>query len=312
MKRGEATMVPPAQPDSYYGRPVIKAPVWKPEIPWYLFVGGLAGASTMLAWASEVSGNRRLGRNARLIALAGGAGSPVLLITDLGVPARFFNMLRVFKISSPMNFGSWILAGTGTTAAIVIAHETVGPFDRLNRLARGLSAAFGLPLATYTAALLSNTAVPVWHEARRELPFVFAGNSGASAGAAAMIVTPCRDAGPARRLAVLGVVAEGTAMQLMRRRLGELGEPYETGEAGRFAKFAKSCSVAGGLVTALAGRRRGGAVAGGALILAGAVCERWMIFKAGFQSAAEPKYTVAPQRERLERRSQGRPSERGI
>ena len=299
MKLAEATMVPPAQPDSYYGRPVIKAPVWKPEIPWYLFAGGLAGASATLAWMSDASGNRRLGRNAGLIALSAGAGSPLLLISDLGVPARFFNMLRVFKISSPMNLGSWILAATGTTTGIATAHETFGLFARLGPLARGLSAVFGLPLATYTAALLSNTAVPVWHEGRRELPFVFAGTSAASAGAAAMIVTPTRDARPARRLAVLGILAEGAAMQLMERRLGEIGEPYRTGEAGRFAKLAKGLSVAGAMVTAVRGGRRGGAVAGGGLILAGAVCERWAIFKAGFQSAADPKYTVRPQRARL-------------
>jgi hypothetical protein len=299
MKLREAETVPPAQPESYYGRPVIKSPVWKPEVPFYLFVGGMAGASTMLAWVSEVSGNRRLGRNAGLVALAAGSTGPVLLISDLGVPARFFNMLRVFKISSPMNVGSWILAGTGTTTAIATAHETVGLFGRIGPVARGLSAAFGLPLATYTAALLSNTAVPVWHEGRRELPFVFAGTSAATAGAAAMIVTPVRDAGPARRLAVLGVLGEGASMQLMLRRLGELAEPYKTGEAGRFAKLAQRLSVAGALVAAVGGGRRGGAIAGGGLVLAGAACGRWAVFKAGFQSAADPKYTVGPQRARL-------------
>jgi hypothetical protein len=300
MRRGEATMVPAAEPRSYYGRPVLKAPVWEPEIPWYLFIGGLTGASTMLAWVADVSGDRRLGRNAGLIALAGGTASPVLLIADLGVPARFYKMMRVFKVTSPMNLGSWILAATGTTAAVATAHETLGPFGRVGRLARGLSALFGLPLATYTAALLSDTAVPVWHEARRELPFVFAATSAASAGAAAAIVTPARDAGPARRLAVLGVLAGGASLQLMERRLGELGEPYKEGAAGRFAKLAKVLPLAGALVMAARGRRRPGAVAGGSLILAGAVCERWAIFKAGFQSARDPKYTVGPQRARLE------------
>ena len=46
-------MVPRAEPeryDSYYGRPVIKAPVWKtPDVPLYLFLGGLAGGSSLLA-----------------------------------------------------------------------------------------------------------------------------------------------------------------------------------------------------------------------------------------------------------------------
>jgi len=302
----EAAMVPKAEARSYYGRPVIKPPVWKPEIPWYLFLGGLAGASAPLAWAADVTGNRRLGRNAGMICLAAGSASPVLLITDLGVPARFFNMMRVFKVTSPMNVGSWILAGTGTTAAIATAHERFGMFDRLGRVARGLSALFGLPLATYTAALLSNTAVPAWHEARRELPFVFAGSAGASAGAAAAIVTPPADAGPARRLAVLGVLVEVASARLMEHRLGELAEPYREGDAGMYSKLAKGLSAAGAAVMVARGGRRSGAVAGSAMIIAGSVCERWSVFKAGVGSATDPRYTVGPQRARLEARLETR------
>jgi hypothetical protein len=293
-------MVPRAEPRSYYGRPVIKAPVWKPEVPWYLFLGGLTGASAALAFAADVSGNRRLGRNAGLICLAAGTGSPVLLITDLGVPARFFNMMRVFKVTSPMNIGSWILLATGGTAAIATVHERFGMFPRGGRLARALSALFGLPLATYTAALLSNTAVPAWHEARRELPLVFAGSAAASAGAAAAIATPVSDAGPARRAAVLGVAVELASAQLMEHRLGELGEPYRQGEAGVYSKLAKGFSLAGAALVAARGRRRGRAIGGGAMILAGSVFERWAIFKAGFQSADDPKYTVGPQRARAD------------
>lgn len=299
-------MVPAAKPRSYYGRPVIKEPVWKPEIPWYLFVGGLTGASAMLAWTAGVTGNRTLARNAGLICLAGGTASPVLLISDLGVPARFFNMMRVFKVTSPMNIGSWILAGTGTTAAIATAHEVFGMFGPFGRLARGLSALLGLPLATYTAALLSNTAVPAWHEARRELPFVFAGSAAASAGAAAAVVTPADQAGPARRVAVGGVIVSATAFELMQRRLGPLAEPYETADAGTYTKLAKGLTTAGAVVTVVRGRGRSGAVAGGAMTLAGAICERWAIFKAGVQSAGDPKYTVDPQRKRVAERSDER------
>jgi polysulfide reductase-like protein len=295
-------MVPKAEPRSYYGRPVIKPPVWKPEVPWYLFLGGLTGASATLAWAADVSGNRDLGRNAGLIALAGGTASPVLLITDLGVPARFFNMLRVFKITSPMNVGSWILAATGASAALATAHELTGALPRLGRTGRALSALLGLPLATYTAALLSNTAVPAWHEARRELPFAFAGSAGASAGAAAMIVTPPGAAGPARRLAVAGVLLEGASMQIMQHRLGDLAQPYHEGAGGRYARIAKALSVAGAAVIAGHGRSRTSAALGGALVLAGSACTRWAVFKAGDASARDPRYTVGPQRARqLER-----------
>ena len=126
-----AEMVPRAEPRSYYGRPLIKAPVWKPEIPIYLFMGGLTGASAMLAWVADVTGNRRLGRNAGIITLAAGTASPVLLIRDLGRSARFFNMLRVFKVTSPMSVGTWVLAATDGAAATATAHERFGLLPRL-------------------------------------------------------------------------------------------------------------------------------------------------------------------------------------
>jgi hypothetical protein len=276
----EGATVPRAEWHSYYGRPVLKPPVWKPEIPFYLFSGGLGGASAGLAFLADASGNEELGRRAWAIALGGVAASPVLLISDLGVSSRFFNMLRLFKVTSPMSVGSWLLLASGgaTTAAAADAWTAVVPVP-FGRVARAAAAALGLPLATYTAALLSNTAVPVWHEARGLLPFVFAGSAAASAGAAA-------------------TTAGLTAME---HRLGELGEPYREGAAGTLKRAAEALTASGAAVVAGLGRRRAGAVAGGALLLAGAVCERWSIFRAGFQSAADPKYTVDPQRARLGR-----------
>jgi hypothetical protein len=144
--------------------------------------------------------------------------------------------------------------------------------------------------------------VPAWHEGRRELPFVFAGSAGASAGAAAAIVTPPADAGPARRLAVLGVLVEIASVQLMEHRLGDLAEPYRKGEAAAYSKLAKGLSATGAAVMAARGGRRTGALAGSAMILAGSVCERWSVFKAGVGSARDPRYTVGPQRARLEER----------
>ena len=48
--------------------------------------------------------------------------------------------------------------------------------------------------------------------------------------------------------------------------------------------------------------RGAAALAGGAATLAGAACELWAIFRAGFESARDPKYTVLPQRRRVEER----------
>ena len=100
-------------PLSYYGKPIIKEPVWKPEIPAYFFVGGLAGASAALSAAARLAGNEELARRSLFVAAAGVTASPYLLIKDLGRPARFYNMMRVFKVTSPMSVGTWIVSASG-------------------------------------------------------------------------------------------------------------------------------------------------------------------------------------------------------
>ena len=82
----ELRMVERVEPQSYYGRPVIKPPVWKPQVPWYFFTGGLTGAASTFAFAAEVAGHERLARRSWNVAMAAVTASPVLLITDLGRP----------------------------------------------------------------------------------------------------------------------------------------------------------------------------------------------------------------------------------
>ena len=302
--RGWVEPVPEGEARSYYGRPVIKEPTWTWEVPWYLFAGGMAGASSLLSFAARAGGNEALGRRALLVALGGATVSPVLLLMDLGRPARFYEMLRVFKPTSPMSLGTWILSAFGATTGAAVAGDLLGAFPRAARAARVASAVLGPALSTYTAVLISDTSVPVWHGARRELPFVFAASSVASAGAAAAMLSPPGEAAPARRLAVGGAVVELALTEVMKRRLGGLvAEPYEKEKAGRFGRIASAATAAGAALLGLAGRRRRvAAVAGGALVLAGATLERWSVFEAGFQSARDPKYTVLPQRERLQNR----------
>jgi formate-dependent nitrite reductase membrane component NrfD len=287
---------------SYYGRPIVKEPTWTWEIPTYFFTGGVAGASAVLSSAARVTGNDRLARRALYIGAVADLVSPLLLISDLGRPERFHHMLRVVKVTSPMNLGSWVLlvnGGATTTAAVL---QLLGKWKPLRIAASIVAALAGPPLATYTGVLVADTAIPVWHDARHELPWIFGASAAASAGAAASMFVHPRDAGPARRVAVAGVLVEGALMQAMEHRLGTVGEVYHEGEASKFSSAAKGLSAAGAALLALRGRKsRAAAVVGGALVCTGELCLRWAVFKAGFQSARDPKYVVESQRRRVER-----------
>ncbi len=315
MSPREKTLVPREQPTTYYDRPIVKPPVWKPEIPFYFFSGGLAGASAVMASAATFAGRPELARRAWAGAFLGVSVSPLLLIKDLGRPERFLNMLRVFKPTSPMNVGAWILTANGGATTLAAG------LNLLDRRRRGgapelVAAALGAPLATYTASLVTQTAIPAWSEARREMPFVFAAGATASAAGAALLTVRAEEAEPARRLGIAAALAEEGTTALMHKRLGPLAESYEKGAAGRFGKAARALTLAGatalavgdpGLPLPLTGRRRSAlSVAGGAMLLAGSVCKRWSVFKAGFHSAEDPKQTVRTQRSRLERDGDGK------
>jgi Polysulphide reductase, NrfD len=292
-------MVPRAEFTSYYGRPVIKSPVWAaPDIAGYLFLGGLAGASSLLAAGAELTGRPGLARTAKTGALAAGCLSIAGLVHDLGRPSRFVNMLRTFKVTSPMSVGSWLLGGYVPAAAVACGCAVTGRLPRLGAVATTGSALLGPAVATYTAALIADTAVPAWHDGYRELPFVFAGSAATAAGGLAMLAAPVAESAPARNLAVLGASAELVAAKLMENRLGLVAEPYQRGSSGQYLKASRVLAAVG-LAGSLASIRSpwAGRLAGAAFLAASAAT-RWGIFHAGKASAADPKYTVVPQRQR--------------
>jgi formate-dependent nitrite reductase membrane component NrfD len=312
-KRVKGSMVPEAEFTSYYGRPILKKPTWKnPDVPIYLWVGGMAGSSAVVAAVADVTGRPVLRRGGRLVAVGGAMVGTVALIHDLGRPERFLNMLRVVKPTSPLSIGSWILSPFAAFASAAAASEVTGIAAGLGRLAGWGAALFGPPLASYTGVLFADTAIPAWHEARDELPLLFAA-SGAAAGAGAqLVVTGLTGAGlrertPAVRLAVAGAAAELAVGQVLERRLDELpggvADAYRTGKAGRWNRLARAFTAAGGLGAPLAtlGGRRGrvAAVASGAALAAGSLATRFGAFEAGLASAADPDHVVAPQRARL-------------
>jgi Polysulphide reductase, NrfD len=295
-------MVPEAEFTSYYGRPVLKGPVWKvPDVPAYLYLGGMAGSSALMGAVADATGRpdlRRVGRLAAVLGAAAGAGA---LVHDLGRPERFLHMLRVLKPTSPLSVGSWVLATFGTLCGVAAASEVTGRLPVAGRLAGAGAASLGAVLSTYTAVLLADTAVPAWHEAHRELPFVFAGSALASAGAVGMVCAPVAEAGPARRMVLLGSALEiGAANRISSGGLA--AEPYRIGRAGALLRASRVLAAAGAGGALLGGRSRAVSALSGLLTTAGALCARFGIFEAGRASAADPKYTIVPQRTRLEHR----------
>ncbi len=306
-------MVPDATFTSYYGRPIVKPSPWEADIPTYLFAGGLAAGSSLLAAGADLTGRpslRRAGRLAAATALAVSLGS---LVHDLGRPERFLNMLRTVKLTSPMSVGTWILSLYGPFAGVAAASEVAGmlPFGAgsgplkllvsAGRPAGLVAAVTAPPVATYTAVLLADTATPSWHEAYRELPFVFTGSAAAASGGLGMLSSPIAQAGPARRLAIGGALVELLAERRMEQSMGLTAEPLHLGKAGRLMKAAKALTIGGAVGSLLAGRSRAVAVVSGAALMAGSACTRFGIFEAGQESARDPRYTVVPQRERVDR-----------
>jgi DMSO reductase anchor subunit len=302
-RRAEQLMVPDAEFTSYYGRPVIKEPAWGvPDVPGYLFLGGLAGASSVLAAGAQMSGYGELARVAKAGALGAISLSAVALVHDLGRPERFLNMLRVFKPSSPMSVGSWLLAAYGPVAGAAAVSDVTGILRPAGTAATIGAGLLGPGIATYTAALICDTAVPGWHEGHREMPYLFAGSASCAAAGLGLLAVPPAAARPARTLAALGATTELVAKRLLLRRLGDIAEPYEAGRPGQMLRAAEVLTVGGLAGAVLGGRSRAVSALAGASLLAASALTRFGVFEAGMATARDPKYTIVPQRRRLNHR----------
>src|SRR5713101_207091 len=169
------------QEPTYYDRPVLKAPLWRWEIIWYFFFGGLAAGCYIIATIASFFGSREdraVVRAGYFVSLLAVLPCPFLLIKDLGRPERFLNMLRMFKVRSPMSMGTWALLGfglvSGITATIQAARD--GLLGRwwgarlLAALPQKLIAlpgtALGMFLGGYTGVLLTATSVPLWSRSK--------------------------------------------------------------------------------------------------------------------------------------------------
>lgn len=225
--------------------PLLNAPVWTWEVPLYFWFGGVATGSWFVSVACDLAGDHRSAALARKVALAAVAPSPALLIADLGRPARFLNMLRIFKPRSPMNLGAWSLVGFSGLAAAAVGADLLGR-PRTARAIGGANVVIGGYLGSYTGVLLATTAVPLWARSRLFLGPIFvctAAATGAAATRLTLVATglpvghPTRDAlGTIETGAIAG---ELLLSSLNERRLGRAGLSLEHGTPGRLFRAAK-------------------------------------------------------------------------
>jgi formate-dependent nitrite reductase membrane component NrfD len=290
---------------SYYDAPVINKPVWQaPDIAGYLFLGGLAGASSVIAAGAQLSGRPALARASKVGSTVAAGLSGLALVHDLGRPERFLNMLRVLKPTSPMSVGSWLLATYAPLSAAASFSAVTGRLRVLGAFGTAGAAVMGPGIATYTAALISNTAVPAWHDGYRYMPFLFAFSAASAAAGLGLVAAPVGETGPVCRLGVGAGLAELGLLQAMKRRMGDAGEAYSESRKGRrYERAATAVTGAGIAVAALLGRRsRMASALAGTALLTGSALTRFAIFEAGLTSAENPRYTIVPQRRRLDGR----------
>ncbi|GAA1490321.1 polysulfide reductase NrfD [Brachybacterium sacelli] len=298
---------------------MVKAPPWRGPIAVYLFLGGLAGGSGMLATGAQLTGRPTLRRNSRFVALGALGVGTVALIEDLGRPERFLHMMRTVKVTSPMSLGTWILTGFGAASGMVAAVEAdhlTGrriPLGRLRPLLRATEtpaalaqATLGSVLASYTGALLGDTAVPTWAASRKHLSTLFVSSASLAAGGAAMVTAPVAESRPARLLAAAGVVGDVTSMRAMKASMHPLeAEPLEIGRPGTLLRWAERLAVAGGIGAVLGGRSRVVSAASGAVLLTASALTRFGVLEAGLESVKDPRRVIEPQRARLAARRAG-------
>jgi formate-dependent nitrite reductase membrane component NrfD len=285
---------------TYYDRPVLKEPVWIWAVPLYLFVGGAAGSAMVLGAAAQPFDHLLAHRCHWIGALGGGLGT-ALLIADLGRPERFLFMLRVFRPTSPMSIGSWLLATAApfSMGAAILFDAPVG-FRRLKEFLGYSAGVLGIPLTGYTAVLLANTAVPLWQQTRRSLPWLFIGSGMFSMAAFFQffnLARPQQDA--IVRFGLAGGLMELAAARRFNSELARvphLRKPLEDSIAGALWKASRVLTAAGLALSFLPGRPRGWRITAGALGTLGGLALRFAIFHAGRCSTSDPRATFRQQR----------------
>lgn len=190
----------------------ISSPGWHWQIVWYFFVAGIAAGSYITASIAQMAGSKSDSKGlvrGYLLGLPLVVVGGILLVIDLGQPQRFLHMMwyfpqniPMFKATTPMSLGGWMLGVFGAFAAVAFLYALVkmekikqpllvkvatvlheGKFSKIFLILGMLSAFY---LATYTGVLTTTSHIPAWSETGM-IPVLFLA-SGMSAGMAFMVL----------------------------------------------------------------------------------------------------------------------------
>jgi len=292
---------------TYYDRPMLKQSVWSIDIPIYYFLGGTAGAAMTLAAAAQLVSPRgrhplrRLSAVCHWTGVIGSTAGAAFLIHDLGRPSRFLYMMRVFRPTSPMNMGTWILAGAAPTAITTgLLVNRPGPLGTIGEVTGYLSGLFGAALAGYTGVLVSNSAVPVWQNARRWVPVMFMASSAAAAASVLdVIYADERTRAVTRIFGTAGRLAEIAATKKVEQAAStvpRVGEPLHRGGTAFLWKTATALTAASLATSFLSRRHRTMSIVAGLMGVAGSLCLRFAVHYATNASARDPRAAFHQQR----------------
>lgn len=295
----------------YYGIPPIKKAHWTWQVPVYFWIGGMSAGVHLFTTLAQLLGHEdkalvRAGRYSVLVAML---LSPILLIWDLGRPERFYNMLRVVKLRSPMNTQSWALTLFGGLGGLLATHQAAedGLMGRnfLSRLALKFIPAklvaivalpFGLYVGANTGILISSTSVPVWARNWLLMGPTFL-SSGVSTGLSLLsFILHLGDWGEKKTLRVLRraerivLLIEAALITASMMNTGRWGKPLRSKE---IAPLYLGAGITGGVLAPLAllsGKEtRGRSLLASGLVLLGGLAYRFSMIAAGRKSADDPE-----------------------
>lgn len=297
---------------NYYGIPPIKHAHWTWQIPVYFFIGGLSAGVHLFSTVAQLLGHKdpALTRVSRYTVVAGMVLSPVLLIWDLGRPERFYNMLRIIKLRSPMSTQSWSLMLFGTLSGPLAVRQAaedglLGRDNFVRRLATKLIPArlltvlalpFGLFVGFNTGNLISATSVPLWARNWAFMPAVFLASGLSTALSYLSLVLRLTRSGEAKTLHVLHraekatILVEAGLMAASLARMSRWSKPLFSKEV---APLFVGGTLLGGIAAPFALLRgeetRTKSMLASVLVLIGGLTFRFAIILAGRKSADDPE-----------------------